>query len=368
MNQPDVPRLSGYFNTPASMDAEQLRFFKKVHAALAKGDYISVDGQVGYVYAFLYGYLAAWKKTGFESLSAFLVHVSELYVQEPKLSEACLHWAADCLLGRDQFSEYLETTAPKTVTKTYGHKSNLRLNIQRHLGLAADPVDIVTTLKARKNKVISEHEGPYRTLLHEVFAEHAVREGDWYEFLLRDNYGKGVKYAHSLFQGSPISVNPKLSVMLDSFYSTHEGVKAVEALTRETENRLRAKLKLPLIGEGWVSETRLFRALEGAFPQTIVIQHGTPRWLGRQHLDVWFPHWNVAVEYHGAQHFRPVEFFGGQEAFEETIKRDQRKQDLCRVNNVKLFVVTEDDSHETVIKMVREHAEQTRMRVQAPTV
>ena len=72
-----------------------------------------------------------------------------------------------------------------------------------------------------------------------------------------------------------------------------------------------------------------------------VIQHGSPTWLGRQHLDIWIPELKIGIEYQGTQHDKPVEFFGGQKAFDENLKRDARKRQLCKENGVKLIEVRE---------------------------
>jgi hypothetical protein len=45
-------------------------------------------------------------------------------------------------------------------------------------------------------------------------------------------------------------------------------------------------------------------------PGVDVIAHGQPKWLGRQHIDIWIPALNVGIEYHGLQHFQPVGFSG----------------------------------------------------------
>jgi len=348
------------------MDTKQLAFYQTVAAGLAKGEFVPLGGEIGYAFAYLYGVLAAWHDRGFENIHDYLTHVSELYSEEPKLADYCLLWAADCLLARDQFDLYLERTSPKTATKTHTHLSNLRINVHHHLGLPPNSVDIVTMLKGRASKLIVENEGEYRRALDEVFAEHEDREGNWYDFLRRDNYGNGRKYSHSLFQGSPIGRNPKLSFELESFYATRKGVETVKELTKEAENRLRRGLKIPLIGEGWVSETRLFRMIESAFPETQVVQHGQPPWLRRQHLDIWIPAWRVAVEYHGKQHFEPVEFFGGSEAYRHTVERDQRKLNLCRRHSVKLIIVTERDTHEGTLQQIRDARAQVKTRVPLP--
>lgn len=44
-----------------------------------------------------------------------------------------------------------------------------------------------------------------------------------------------------------------------------------------------------------------------------------------------------AIEFDGEQHRRPIEFFGGQEAFEQTQIRDQIKNEYCQQNNITLI-------------------------------
>ena len=110
-------------------------------------------------------------------------------------------------------------------------------------------------------------------------------------------------------------------------------------LSRLAENILREEAGLPNVGEGWIAETQLYRELIGAFPQHHVEQHASPDWLGRQHLDILFPDIRVAVEYQGAQHSRPVDYFGGEAAFESQQKRDRRKKALCKRHGVFLLDV-----------------------------
>ena len=61
------------------------------------------------------------------------------------------------------------------------------------------------------------------------------------------------------------------------------------------------------------------------------------KWLGLQSLDFYLPDQNIAIECQGIQHFKPIEFFGGSNSLEKTIKRDKRKLDLCNINGVKLI-------------------------------
>lgn len=107
------------------------------------------------------------------------------------------------------------------------------------------------------------------------------------------------------------------------------------------QNDFRISRGLPRIGEGWIGETNLFYQLMEKLPGYEIIQHGRPSWLGRQHLDIWIPELNIGIEYHGLQHDQPVDFFGGHEAYEKNVERDNRKKVLCKEKGVKLIEVTE---------------------------
>lgn len=121
--------------------------------------------------------------------------------------------------------------------------------------------------------------------------------------------------------------------------------QAANSVVREAENEVRDAYGVPHIGEGWVSETQLFHELRTCFPSEKIYQHGRPSWLGRQHFDIWFPDRRVAVEYHGIQHFEPIDFFGGENGLRLTQDRDERKVGLAKKHKVKLLVVRYNDSY-----------------------
>jgi hypothetical protein len=47
-----------------------------------------------------------------------------------------------------------------------------------------------------------------------------------------------------------------------------------------------------------------------------------------------------AIEFNGVQHYRPIDYFGGQIAFEDLKVRDQLKRDYCQANDIELIYVT----------------------------
>lgn len=54
-------------------------------------------------------------------------------------------------------------------------------------------------------------------------------------------------------------------------------------------------------------------------------------------IDFFIPSKSIAIECQGIQHFKPINFFGGKEKYEEQIKRDEKKKLLCEQNNIKLL-------------------------------
>ena len=287
------------------------------------------------------------KRRGLDNLSEFLIYLSEIYKHEEKLSEYCLIWAGDCLLGLEKYEEYLDITEPKEVVGSRTHRSNLRLNIQKKLGLPANPIDILLMYEGRKTQFIIDNQAMYRDSIIDTFNAYAQENMEWFT----EKRTKRI-YSRSLFQGASLLDQPYLQFKLESLYSEYDYEDTVKFLSKEAENKARGIVGVPKIGEGWISETALFRKLEAEFSNTKVVQHGRPTWLGRQHFDIWFPNWKIAVEYHGRQHFEPVEFFGGKEVFHETVERDKRKAKLAKRHGVKLLIVTEADNHDDIVQEI----------------
>jgi hypothetical protein len=98
-------------------------------------------------------------------------------------------------------------------------------------------------------------------------------------------------------------------------------------------------LGLPKIGEGWIAESELYYKLVQAFPKLDIIHQGRLKWLGKQSLDIYIPQIKIGIEYQGFQHFEPVDFFGGEKAFNYRKKLDEKKKMLCDKHRCKLIYV-----------------------------
>ncbi len=126
---------------------------------------------------------------------------------------------------------------------------------------------------------------------------------------------------------------------------------------RRAEDRAREKLGIPLVGDEWVGERNLYQATKAILKSCEVLRGARLPWLGRQHLDVYVPDLGIAIEYQGQQHFQPVDFFGGEEAYKKTVERDKKKAELCQANGIILLHLTYEDQVDksTILRLLKPH-------------
>jgi hypothetical protein len=109
--------------------------------------------------------------------------------------------------------------------------------------------------------------------------------------------------------------------------------------------------KINSLGLGWVKEkkkkssrgqTALTAALQKLLPNQIIVnEHHIGE---RLRLDVYCPSYKIAAEFHGRQHFYYTKrFFDSRYDFEQAQKRDLRKIELCKENNIDLIVFRYND-------------------------
>lgn len=85
-------------------------------------------------------------------------------------------------------------------------------------------------------------------------------------------------------------------------------------------------------------ESMLFDKIKKAFPQYTIVRQQKFSWLTRnKSLDIFIKELNLAIECQGAQHFKPIEYFGGKESFQRTQFLDKEKYIECKNNNIKLL-------------------------------
>ena len=79
-------------------------------------------------------------------------------------------------------------------------------------------------------------------------------------------------------------------------------------------------------------------------------------WLGLMRLDFYLPNYNIAIECQGIGHFEPTDFGGkgdeyARKTFNDTVKRDKLKKELCEKHNIKMVYI---DYNADVIEQIKE--------------
>lgn len=71
-------------------------------------------------------------------------------------------------------------------------------------------------------------------------------------------------------------------------------------------------------------------------------------------FDFYLPTHNIAIEYDGVQHYMPIDAFGGEKAYKETLLRDNIKDKYCCDNNIKLIRIPYYTTIEDIEKTIKD--------------
>ena len=82
------------------------------------------------------------------------------------------------------------------------------------------------------------------------------------------------------------------------------------------------------------------------FPDLEIIQsYRNKEIFGRQHLDIYIPKLNIAIEYQGKQHYEPSSKFGGAKGFYQQQFNDNKKRRFCALHDFKLIEIPYTDEN-----------------------
>lgn len=100
------------------------------------------------------------------------------------------------------------------------------------------------------------------------------------------------------------------------------------------------------------NQTKLFNKLKESFPNEEILFEHRAEWLQNLRIDIYFPKYNIGVEYDGAQHFIPVSKFGGELTLQKVQQRDKKKNKICKESGCVLFRVPYTYKNEDYEKLV----------------
>lgn len=114
-----------------------------------------------------------------------------------------------------------------------------------------------------------------------------------------------------------------------------------------------------------VKETKIKNILEKLCDKKYTIKQGyRPKFLGLQHIDLAIfddtKQCVLAIEYDGEQHYKPMDYFGGENAFKKQKQYDKRKNKLIKENKhlIQKFIrisYKEKIDEEKIIKILKEN-------------
>jgi len=370
----EVPEWNEYYPDLNNCSQKQKKFYKLWLSEKENGTYLDIDGNLSYIFYYLYSVIFKFEKDkNFDNLVKEFDDILLNYKQYPQFRDYICDWkiAALFYLNRENevFTEILK-------------KDNLSLDIIINSIYFLDYynvndikgehiIKIMGSYSMIGKKSLTDFGEKNKKEISNIVTEkliefktfHKVDIFTYFLNLTRKDYDQVKKFYSydELKEYNSLKGPYKGDKEFTGFYfyypftefleDIHKKSKRIPSfiyfalicelkrIIRESENKCRKQHGVPPIGEGWVSETELYYQIKNSFKNEIVISHAHPKWLGRQHLDIYFPEHNIGIEYQGEQHYKAIDLFGGEKGLKHRKELDKKKYRLCKENNCNLIYV-----------------------------
>lgn len=354
----NIVSLETYYPVYNELDTEQIKSYKYIKNHLDKNQFINIEGNISYIFLYLYHQLDLIGKNGILKANDIIDKCKILKDFYKTYEILCYHidmWLADlyCLIGDFVSAVEFFNLDPST---TSTHSANTLMNIKYEIGIDVDSKELLCTNK-KVTKFGFEHIDKIEEYINIILKKEKEYRGCDFLQYIGKKYSNERLYGIGLFIGYADNYNlnevfyqQSYSFKIYCFYTIDEFNDFILNISRKAENMLREETNMPRVGEGWISETTLFYSIKSFLNNTEVLMHYSPEWLGRQHLDIYIPKLKLAFEYQGIQHTEPVEFFGGKKSFIKTKKRDKLKKMKCEKNNIRLYYIFENYDFDEIKK------------------
>jgi hypothetical protein len=360
-------------------DQKQQEFYNIFKENFENGNFIDLGGNRNYVSYYTYSVLRNYHITkDFDYLSKTYDTLRKEYPDHSHYTENI-----EVEIGRElKIEKYLNCILPHEEYELWEQFIKAKIKKVQHsdnsLSIYADDDDLLEVLKIgfKKQNLTGFGIENLEVILERLVLIIRNIEAESKEALPRRFFDKGKYYKsldsknhfdplyYEMFFDSQIQFNEKYSEHKERNYGVPEQnilypntyttimqfavENYVKKITRDAENQVREQRGLPKVSEGWISETNLFYQIKNAYPNYLVVHHGKTKWLGLQHFDIYFPEINIAIEYQGKQHTEIIEYFGGEESFNQSLHNDRLKKEKCKTNNCILIEVFPEYNFEYV--------------------
>ena len=346
-----TPWNPGYYPDVNTANATQQKCYQYIKKNVCVGRYVDIEGQDAYLYYMAQEFLSI--VTSFSSritlkeLFRGYENVIKLYSDEkPKVISYFYpgFFALNFKLGMndEQIKEVLSSYISFCLKNKMAGATDLVIAMYikftdcdecDYVDPELLPIFARTDLKQSLTEIGKKHYSKVLEMARDILNADFTQSGINYLYKIDDYVGLSIFDPERDEQPYGAIIPAVKNLLIPSFNETKR-IGFIKNLLREAENLARDESGLQRIGEGWVSETLLYQQLKRAFDDIEVVQHASPAFLGRQHYDVYFPEYKIAVEYQGDQHFKPIDYFGGEKAYALGQERDKKKRELSRKNGV----------------------------------
>ena len=175
--------------------------------------------------------------------------------------------------------------------------------------------------------------------------EYAIKNRLWdvsgfslFNIFLKKNYTREVLFLKSFYDISDGELFWFLKTQfLDTLNVNHSSIQSANFKDYEKlmDNILLETGYYTEHPSAWKNEFTLYRYIKELIPDTVY--QAQPKWLKPQSLDIYIESKSIGIEYQGVQHFHPVDYFGGENGYLETVQRDKKKMQKCNENGVQLL-------------------------------
>jgi hypothetical protein len=323
------------YNQIKSCSNEIQSFYKYFKDSFFEKKYIDVKGESNYLFTFLLELRDTYTKNeDYPLLKNYFQTLSDCY---PVLRHYTTRWIID-LVEENNENNYLKELLLNEFNDYYIGIPEYFYLLQKNNETKIDSEFIFNSITSSS---LTQYGKDNIDEIKTHFNKRVLTSFD------SDIVSKFYVYVKKWKRFNDILVNKQVEKNIKSILSFYERE------LRESENDLREIRGIPKIGEGWISETELYYHIKNEFSECKVHHHGKPKWLGRQHLDIYIEDLNIGIEYMGSQHYEPIEYFGGNESLLKTIERDKKKREICISNGCSLLIVNEGYILSEVVSFIR---------------
>lgn len=379
-----VPLEKTYYPSYKHLTPRQKHFYNYLKSELERGNPVDVGESISYIFIYLYEIMRMFaRQKKYNEIIRNILWIKKHYGDYLTIKSYCDQWMIDCYILLGDYEKALETLS-STGDHIGTHNNNLLLNLKYLSGKPMTGKDFFELYKHACSENLTqwglEHREDIEKYLDGALAKFEEESGQDFLTYLSEKYASERRYDYNVsipsgrklsedeikevLRHSPVvrtwvDEKPELELKTYCYYGlgnygmTIPFVRNTIESFREIENRAREQKGLPRVGEGWLSETELFYEIKKYFKNHRVVHHGRPEWLGKQHLDIFLPDIPLAIEYQGGQHFQPIEYFGGERAFQKLKELDERKKELCKSNGVTLLYVAPEQNFNEVIRLIK---------------